>query len=340
MSLARFRALAPSMDMSVALTADGRIAADLRNSGVPVFVLGDTRLSRPLSVLRARRALSSLVRSHGADVMVCHQAWPLALFGPVANRRSIPLVLWMHMAAGRHWLDRLAWRVGPCTIVCNSTFTASTLPPSRARVEVAYAPVAAASAQTTRNATSNGDVVIVQVSRMEPLKGHAVLLEALATMRGLAGWRCRIVGGAQRAHETRYMASLRAKAYALGIADRIEFLGDRSDVQQLLAGSDIYCQPNVEPEAFGLSLVEAMAAGLPIVTSAIGGANEIVDASCGVLVPPRDTTRLACELSALLDDRTRRERLGANGRVRARALCDPAAQMPRIAEILHQAAAR
>ena len=58
LSLARFRALAPSMEMSVALTSDDRIAADLRNAGVPVTILGDARISRPLTVARARRALA------------------------------------------------------------------------------------------------------------------------------------------------------------------------------------------------------------------------------------------------------------------------------------------
>ena len=82
---------------------------------------------------------------------------------------------------------------------------------------------------------------------------------------------------------------------------------------RLLAGSDIYCQPNIEPDAFGISLIEAMAAGLPVVTSALGGAKEIVDETCGVLVAPRDPATLASELSALLENRGRRERLGANG---------------------------
>ena len=82
-----------------------------------------------------------------------------------------------------------------------------------------------------------------------------------------------------------------------------------------------------------------MAAGLPVVTSALGGAKEIVDETCGVLVAPRDPATLASELSALLENRGRRERLGANGPARARALCDPAVQMPRIAEILQKAAA-
>jgi glycosyltransferase involved in cell wall biosynthesis len=337
LSLARFRALAPSMDMSVALTSEGRIAADLRDAGVPVTILGDARISRPLSVRRSRRALAALLRSDRPDVMVCHQAWPLALFGPVAKRHSIALVLWMHMAASRHWLDRLAWRVRPGTVVCNSRFTASTLPKSSARVEVVYAPIETI-APSGRTAESNGQAVIIQVSRMEPLKGHAVLLDALGQLRDREGWTCWLAGGAQREHEAQYMGSLRSRAAALRIADRVEFLGDRSDVPRLLTGSDIYCQPNVEPDAFGLSLVEAMAAGLPVVTSALGGATEIVDETCGVLVAPRDAAKLASELSALLDDPARRQRLGSHGAAGARALCDPASQMPRIAEILTEAA--
>ena len=141
LSLARFRSLAPSMEMSVALTSDGRIARELRQAGVRVTILGEARISRPLTVRRARRALASLLGAERPDVVVCHQPWPLALFGSGCKRGSIGLVLWMHMAAGRHWLDWLAWRVRPGTVVCNSRYTASTLPKSDARVEVVYAPV-------------------------------------------------------------------------------------------------------------------------------------------------------------------------------------------------------
>ena len=337
LSLARLRLLAPSMDMTVALTTDARIAAELRAAGVPVTILGEARLSRPLAAARARRMLASLIESQRPDVVVCHQAWPLALFGSLIKRHAIPLVLWVHMAAGRHWLDRMAWRRRPVMVVCNSYFTASTMPPLDARVEVVYAPVAIE--QSAGRADSvNGKAVIIQVSRMEPLKGHTVLLDALAQLRERADWTCRVAGGAQRPHEAEYMDALRAHAASRGIADRVEFLGDRSDVGSLLAASDIYCQPNIEPDAFGLSLIEALAAGLPVVTSALGGANEIVDDTCGVLVAPRNADTLASELAALLDDRGRRLRLGANGPARARVLCDPAVQMPRIARILESAA--
>lgn len=336
LSLARFRALAPSMEMSVALTADARIAAELRSAGVPVTILGTARISRPLSVWRARRALDALLREQRPDVVICHQPWPLAVFGPVAKRTGIPLVLWMHMIASRLWLDRLAWRVEPATVVCNSRFVATSLPTSNARVEVAYYPIDVVAHDAPRAAPA-GDVVIIQVSRMEPLKGHAVLIDALAQLRDRRGWTCWLAGGAQRDTELRYMEELRAQAKTLGIADRVAFLGQRSDIRELLSQSDIYCQPNAEPEAFGISLIEGMAARLPIVTSDIGGAKEIVDATCGVLVKPRDARALAGELSSLLDDPARRARLGAGGPARARALCDPATQMPRIAAILQRA---
>lgn len=337
--LARFRDLAPAMDMSVALTSDGRIAGELRAAGVPVAMLGETRMSRPFTVWRARRALTSLLRSERFDVIVCHQPWPLAIFGPVAKRHSIPLVLWMHMIASRFLLDRLAWRVKPETVVCNSRFTASTLPKSDRRVEVAYCPIDLTARPASITARMSRAVVIMQVSRMEPWKGHTVLLDALGGMRDRPDWTCRVIGGAQRPHEHQYMGSLRARASRLGIADRVEFLGEQRDVRRLLADSDIYCQPNIEPEPFGISFIEAMAAGLPVVTSAIGGPKEIVDETCGVLVPPRDPAALTAALTVLVENRGHRERLGANGPARARALCDPTVQMRRISDILRTAAA-
>jgi glycosyltransferase involved in cell wall biosynthesis len=250
----------------------------------------------------------------------------------------------MHMIASRFWLDRIAWRVRPGTVVCNSQFVASTLPPSKARIEVVYYPIDVASVgapeggSPSREGGSNGDLVIIQVSRMEPLKGQSVLIEALGRLRDRRGWICWLVGGAQRPAEEEYLQSLRAQAAALGIADRVKFLGQRSDIKALLAGAHIYCQPNAEPEAFGISLIEALAAGLPVVTSAIGGAKEIIDDTCGILVTPRDAMMLASELSKLLDDHRGRARFGSAGPARARTLCDPATRMPEIASVFQRAA--
>lgn len=339
------------MEMSAALCFDGEIAARLRQEGVPTLILGDVRLRRPDSVWRARQALAFALERHKFDVVVCHQSWPHAIFGSVAHAAGVPLVLWVHMAQTGHWLDRLARRVQPDLIVCNSRFTASTLAETSVRVEVVYYPLdglshaARAHAPDTTSAvrqelsTPDEDVVIVQVSRMEKLKGQRLCIAALAQLRDTR-WTCWQVGGAQRAIEHQYLESLRADAERLGVSDRIRFVGQRTDISRLLQAADIFCQPNLEPDAFGISYVEALTAGLPVVTSAIGGAVEVVDHTCGVLVPPADPMALAAVLGRLIDDRTERERLGRSGWARARALCDPAVQMPRIAELIESVTCR
>ena len=346
LTLAHSRRLAPSMEMSAALCFDDRIAAALRREGIPTTLLGAVRLRRPDSVWRARRALGRLLAGDHFDVVVCHQAWPLAIFGPVVKTKGLPLVSWIHMAPSGHWVDRLAARVEPDLIVCNSRFTASLIRPASARVAVVYYPIeriaeasrAADRIQAIRQElqTPAGDVVIIQVSRMEALKGQQVCLEALARLADRQGWTCWQVGGVQRASEQQHFNSLRQAAERLGISTRVRFTRERPDVADLLAASDVYCQPNIAPEGFGITFIEAMAAGLPVVTSAIGGALEIVDETCGVLVPVGDSAAVAASLGRFVADRSERRRLGEGGRARAKALCDPATQMRRIADLLQE----
>src|SRR5581483_2955575 len=112
------------------------------------------------------------------------------------------------------------------------------------------------------------------------------------------------------------------------------FAGERTDVPRLLAAADVYCQPNSSPEPFGIVLIEALAAGLPVVTTASGGALEIVDDTCGRLVPDSaDAGEWASILRSFVGEPRLRARLGAAGPSRAAAVCDPGRQLQR----LHQA---
>jgi glycosyltransferase involved in cell wall biosynthesis len=184
--------------------------------------------------------------------------------------------------------------------------------------------------QTERDA-----VVIIQVSRMEPYKGHYLHFQALHALQHVPGWVCWQVGGAQRTHEAQYLQELRDAANGLGIAERVRFLGQRSDVSRLLAAADIHCQPNIGPEPFGITFIEALYAGLPIVTTAIGGAMEIVTEGCGILVPPNDSGALANALECLIKNQDVRVRLSRGAPARAHALSDPMTQLTRLVEILN-----
>ena len=124
-TLARDAAVVPEMQSSFALCFTGQLRADLTANAHPPSMLGAVRLSRPWTVWRARRALTRLLAARTFDVVVCHQAWAHAIFGPVVRRAGMPLVFWMHTSGeGRHWLDRMAARTPPDLVVANSQFTA------------------------------------------------------------------------------------------------------------------------------------------------------------------------------------------------------------------------
>jgi glycosyltransferase involved in cell wall biosynthesis len=341
LTLARYREVAPAMPMEVALCFDGRLRRELESAGVPVHMLGGVRLGRPWTAWRARRRLVALVRGGGFDVVLCHNPWALAALGPAARRSGARLVVWLHGPPDRaQWLDRTAARRRPELVIANSDFTAKAAQRVFASepCEVCCPPVpppAPGEALRLRAPDApEGTRVLLMASRFEPLKGHEVLLAALATLKDRADWTCWLAGAPQGAGEDAYARRVQRRRDALGLADRVRFLGFRPDVPALLRRSFLLCQPNLRPEAFGVTFIEAMDRGVPVVTSRLGGAPEVVDETCGILVPPGDAAVLARALSELLDDPTRAARLGAAGPARARALCDPPRQIGRLEQLL------
>lgn len=114
-------------------------------------------------------------------------------------------------------------------------------------------------------------------------------------------------------------AALEAHARTLGLADRVRFLGHRRDVPALLDSCDLFVLPSLF-EGLPLAVLEAMAAGKPVVASRIGGTDEaVVDGVTGLLEPPSDPTALAQAIRTVLADPPLASRLGAAGRARLHA---------------------
>jgi glycosyltransferase involved in cell wall biosynthesis len=345
-TLARLRHLCPAMEPHFGLCYEGRLSRELAAAGVPVHLLGPVRLSRPWSVWRARRLLRELVRKLHFDLVVCHMPWSLAVFGPALKATGQRLGFWAHaFHNGSGWLERLARLAEPDVAIANSRFTKAGFANIFPRVPAAiiYPPVALIPKLTTDASRSvlrkqlgaeADTVVIIQVSRIERCKGHLVHLQALAKLSHLATpWVCWIVGGAQRAEEEEYLSQLRRSASLLELTERVRFLGQRSDVADLLGAADIFCQPNETPDSFGITFIEALSASRPVVTSALGGALEIIDDSCGLLVNPGDAPGLAAALGRLIEHPQLRSALGYNGAAHAFELCDPNHQMKLLYEL-------
>jgi glycosyltransferase involved in cell wall biosynthesis len=158
---------------------------------------------------------------------------------------------------------------------------------------------------------AGGPLRIVCVGRLVPEKGQAVLVDALARVRQ-AGHdvECTFVG------EGRSRARLEDAVAARGVRDAVTFTGalDRDAVRERYLAADAFCLPSFA-EGLPVVLMEAMAAGLPVVTTPIAGVPELVeDGRNGLLVAPGRADRLADALAALAADPDLRQRLGAQAR--------------------------
>jgi glycosyltransferase involved in cell wall biosynthesis len=150
------------------------------------------------------------------------------------------------------------------------------------------------------------------VSRLVPIKGLHHLLAAMPEiLRRLPAARLVIAGDGEE------RAALEAQAAAVGMIPRVHFLGFRTDVAAILSALDVFVLPSLN-EGLGKALVEAMALGVPVVATRVGGVPEVVeDGRQGILVPPADPAALAKAIVALLEDPARAASMGAAGRARA-----------------------
>ncbi len=319
------------VESSYAVCFAGAVADALRAGDAKVYTLGPVRARRLDQIWRARRALRSILDGNTWDVVCVHSSWSQAIFGPGVLRRGLPLVRWLHAPrAGPAWLEYWASRAPAAMILCNSRYTRDSVKErgAAARLAVQYPPAALpAEAAHNRDAvrvelgTPLDAVVIVLAARLEVGKGHALLIDGLSRLPA-HGWEAWIAGGVQQPAERIYIDTLRRQAEAARLNGRLRFLGQRDDVARLLAAADVYCQPNQAPDSFGLSFIEALAAGLPVVTTRMGAAPEIVNGKCGVLTEPGSAIELSQALARLIDDGDERRAMSVAARSRAREFCD------------------
>jgi glycosyltransferase involved in cell wall biosynthesis len=345
-TLARERHLCPAMEPQFALCFSGRLSQELIGTGVKVHDLGTVKLRYPWQAIKARARLKAVIQSEEIDVIICHACWSQAIFGSVVIQLGQKLGFWCHdTLSGKSVLEKLAKLVRPDFAIANSHFTEQHLyllyPHTKS--QVIYAPVVATKfeqPQETRQeirqqlGTADDTVVITQVSRLERWKGHTVSISALGLMKDLPNWEFWIVGGVQRDSEQSYLEELKQQVRELGLSERVRWLGQRNDVPQVLAASDIFCQPNLGAEPFGIVFIEALYAGLPVVTVNMGGGGEIITRECGYAVPPGDVLAVTIALQELVKNPVRRQEFQLAAKVRAHELCDPRQQMDKLRTVL------
>jgi glycosyltransferase involved in cell wall biosynthesis len=175
------------------------------------------------------------------------------------------------------------------------------------------------------------------VAAMTPAKGHAVLLDGLATVTDLS-WRCECVGSLVR--DATFAGGVRRRARELGLGDLVRFRGAviGEELAGAYAAADLLVLPS-HAETYGMVVTEALSRGLPVIASEVGGVSEALGygengTRPGLLVPPADATALGAALRAWLEDAELRERLRSAARERRAQLHPWAATASVVADVV------
>ena len=163
--------------------------------------------------------------------------------------------------------------------------------------------------------SSDGIVRLLSVGSVVPVKGYDLLIAALATLSDMP-WQLTIAG--DRTRDRAAAAQLDADIAAYGLGDRVAVLGAMppADITELYLASDVFVLAS-RFEGYGMALAEAIAHGLPVVSTMAGAIPDTVPADAGLLVPPDNAEALAQALRRLINNRAERRRLAMNARAAA-----------------------
>lgn len=154
--------------------------------------------------------------------------------------------------------------------------------------------IARKAAISRRSRSDTDRFVIGMVARLDPIKDHAILLEAVKLLRGELpdqAFELRLVGDGP------LRQALEEQVQTLGVADVVRFLGNRDDVPSILGELDLFVLSTSRDEGFGIVLIEALAAGVPVIASDVAACREVLDGGrYGRLLPPEDPRALVAAI--------------------------------------------
>lgn len=334
----------------VTLQASGPLRARFEAAGVPVVPFPIDGLLGA-SAIRAGRRLARYLRESEIDIIHCHDIYTNVFVAPLARIAGVRAVIcsrrwWQSLPDAKYRIaNHLAYR-SSTRVLANSPAVARSLrdggiAASRVVVvpnfvdERAFAPLSGAVRASMRDALGlPPDALVVGcIARLVPVKDHAALLQAIAPLLPRhPSLRLVLVGDGP------CRDALEAQATLLGIRAHVHFAGLVHGDVNMHAMFDVSVLPSLS-EGFPNSVVEAMAAGCPVVATDVGGIPDaVVDGKTGYLVPARSPARLSGALALLLEDRELRARMGLAGQLRAREGFHVSSVVPALEGLYHELA--
>ncbi|MFQ5804222.1 MAG: glycosyltransferase [Candidatus Methylomirabilales bacterium] len=314
--------LGPGYHSEAALIRDRWLGGALKDRGIPVTILGNN----PQGSIATLRDLVRVIRKKRVAILHTHEFFMNTL-GLMASRLTgVPLVATVHER--NYYPDRLRRRVayrlvgrfaGQMVAVSEDLrrFLTERIGVCPDRIHVVANGVPVGEQPSPRGVATlrkklcldQHTQVLGTVGRLHSKKGHKYLIDAVGPVIRRFPHAVFLAVGAGGLRD-----ELESQARRLGVASHLRFLGHRDDVRDFLALCDLFVLPSLS-EGMPLSLLEAMAAGVPAVATRIAGITDVVeDGKTGLLVPPADSRALAKGITTLLEDRMFARQMGEAGR--------------------------
>ncbi|HUI10551.1 MAG TPA: glycosyltransferase family 4 protein [Bacteroidota bacterium] len=335
--------------VTLACSRESRLAREGRDAGLDVIELGVSGYVHPAAIWR----LARIIRSREIQIVHCQHSRDLSLVVPAADISGAAPKIILSKRVGsyihkrdlfhRYTYARVARVLAISEVIHRNVLETTPTPPDRVLTlhdaidTHVFDPARADGGRIRREFGFSPETAVIGfVGRFSPGKGHEELLQAAATVHASRpGARFLIVGEASSGEE-HYAEGIRRMSAELGLDGTVTFAGFRRDIPDLMAAFDILAFPS-HAESFGVVLIEAMAMGLPVVSTNCDGVLDIVvDGETGIFVRPREPGEFASALFRLLDSGELRGRLGAAGRRRALDLFDRESQIGRLEKIYRE----
>ncbi|HDZ77041.1 MAG TPA: lipopolysaccharide heptosyltransferase II [Candidatus Omnitrophica bacterium] len=302
---------------AVVVSNGGELVSELEKSGVKHYVLG-VHKKNPVVILRNIKELVNIIKKENIDIVHARSRAPAWSAFFAARSTNTPFITTCHGYYSQHLFSNvMGWGklvIVPSNIIGKHQIQDFGVPFSRIRHIPRSVNINRFQFKSPQD-KSKTEFIIGIIGRITPLKGHTYFFKSMAkVMRKMPNVSIWVIGDAGKGKE-RYKDEIDVLVKRLGLSSSVEFFGRQRDIPHILNQLNLLVVPTVGEEAFGRVIIEAQAAGVPVVASRVGGIVDIIeDGVNGLLVPARDVGAMSEAVVKILHDAPLAKRIVNAGR--------------------------
>lgn len=302
---------------AVVVSGGGELIRELENIGVKHYTLPVNEKSL-FTILKMIGRLADIIKKEEIEIVHARSRVPAWIAFFACKKTRTAFITTCHGHYSKHFLSRvMAW---PKLVICPSNVIGRHmienfgLPYERVRL-IPRSVDLERFTYLSPGERNRQEFIVGIIGRITPLKGHAYFLRAMAkVVRQIPFTKIWIIGDAPVDKQS-YRDELLTLARRLGLSSYVEFLGNRKDIPELLLRMNCLVLSTITDEAFGRVILEAQAAGVPVVATRVGGVVDIInDNESGLLVTPKEPEEIANAVIKILKDLNLAQKLAQNGR--------------------------